>query len=144
MATSAQVVVALHPSALRRHNRLLLFTVAAGYLILLILPWALTCKISASLQGNNRSSHNWTKDVLLRADQWVRAIGFLQAAQVVLAIPVVLFLLDHAAAVHARRNDGMTAREVLALVDRRWGRRWGKTRGFALLAAAVVLLSESP
>lgn len=94
---------------------------AVFYIALLIVPWALTCKIASQPSFIiHIYDWGWEYDV---QHGWVIAINVLNSLAAVLSLPILSALLARAAVVFSqRRKPGQTLslRQLFALADRDW------------------------
>lgn len=121
---------------------------AVFYLSLLIIPWALTCKIASQPSFIVQTyRHNYRYYV---QDGWNIAINVLNSLAVGLSLPILSALLARAAVVFSqRRKPGqtLTAAQLFALADRDWynfhkvlsGSSDFLWFGFVLLFVAILL-----
>lgn len=125
--------------------------IATAYVIVLVVPWILTCVLSSRTVrqswDNSGAVERETAENLHRVSFLIDALNLIAA---VAALPVIYALLARAAVVFSQRTDNrktLNLKELMALADRNFVRdgflgRIGAKSSLFLLGVALVLLGK--
>lgn len=110
--------------------RLRTFYFVAIYIVILIVPWIITCVLDVKPVTTAGSSYVavsgvYTPGELSAVGVWMRIISVLTAAAAVLTVPVISAALNHAVVVSIQRRRSaqpLSAWDMLSLVDAPWMR----------------------
>ncbi len=126
-------------SPLRRLRRRLLGA-SALYIVLLVLSWTLTCLMmfrpvmKPSYEKAATGAYAYTDEDARAMERWLRATKIMNTIATVMALPVFMVLLDHAAAryIGPEGEDRRLSRaQLLAFADRGWVNVPQRWRGFS-------------